>query len=252
MSNDQIQKSESIGNLATALAVAQGKFHNAAKSARAHHGNYADLAAIMDAIREPLSENGLAITQLVSTDDAGISVTTILMHKSGEWIASTLTMKPTQAGPQNVGIVISYARRYAVSAMVALASEEDTDGNEVQTQQQQPRGPQRVASTSTGTKATVEETKKQADAEKKEAPGKKTENPKDAMLRKGIREQLTKINEDTRYPKVSGNAHARALINTWLSSQGFGYEVANVDEVKPEHLPAMLAHFADYEKWMEV
>jgi hypothetical protein len=124
-----MQRSDSIGTLAAALAKAQGQMQNAAKDARNPHFNsrYADLAAIVDAQRGPLSAHELSVVQIPSTPEAGIvALTTLLLHASGEWLQSDeLRVQARDAGPQAVGSCLTYLRRYQLAAMVGIAPEDD-------------------------------------------------------------------------------------------------------------------------------
>jgi hypothetical protein len=124
-------KSDSIKELAVALARAQNMMAPAKKGSKNPYYNsfYADLNAVVNAIREPLAVNGLAYTQIPSVDDEGmVEVETVLMHASGEYIGGTLSMKPTKQDPQGIGSCITYARRYGLQAIVGLPAEDD-DGN---------------------------------------------------------------------------------------------------------------------------
>jgi hypothetical protein len=121
-------KSESIKELALALSKAQGLFDHAKKdvSNDFFKKNYADLASVIDAAKKPLSDNGLSIVQLVDTDqDGSVSLETILMHISGEWISGKYPIKPMKPDPQSYGSAITYARRYAFSAITGIAADDD-------------------------------------------------------------------------------------------------------------------------------
>lgn len=121
-------QSDSIGNLALALAKAQGEMGAAAKDASNPHfrSKYADLSSIMDACREPLSKHGLAVTQLPGRgDDGSVQLTTILMHESGEHLGSTISSRPAQENPQVVGSILTYLRRYALASVVGVVSDDD-------------------------------------------------------------------------------------------------------------------------------
>lgn len=125
-------KSEQIDKLAEALAKAQGVMRAAQKASTnpAFKGaKYADLASVIDALREPLSSNGLAYTQLVSQADGAVTVETVLMHVSGQWVSSELALRPVKADAQGIGSAITYGRRYALAAIVGLAADDDDDGN---------------------------------------------------------------------------------------------------------------------------
>lgn len=117
-----------LSNLATALAAAQGQMAHAAKDSKNPHfkSSYASLASVLDAIREPLSANGLAIVQHPSRAETGIvSVETVLLHKSGEFVCSTLSAKAAQDTPQGIGSTITYLRRYGLMAVVGVAADDD-------------------------------------------------------------------------------------------------------------------------------
>jgi hypothetical protein len=119
------------GELFAALAKAQASIQGAQKGNLNPHfkSKYADLASVWDACREALTSNGLSILQLTESDDpALVSVRTILGHESGQWVSSSLTMRPTKPDPQGIGSALTYARRYALAAMVGVAPEDD-DGN---------------------------------------------------------------------------------------------------------------------------
>jgi hypothetical protein len=125
--------SPEIGKLAEALAKAQGAIEGARRDSSNpfFKSKYADLASVWDACRKALSENSLSVIQ--TTDSAvdipdSVIVDTRLCHSSGEWIQGRLVMKPVKADPQGIGSCLTYARRYALSAMVGIAPEDD-DGN---------------------------------------------------------------------------------------------------------------------------
>lgn len=130
-------KTEGGSALARALAKAQAVMESAKKTStnpflskeNSKAGRYADLASVWDACREPLTSNGLAVVQLVtSADKTSVTVETRLLHEGGESISSTLTMPVEKATAQGVGSAITYARRYSLSALVGVAPDDD-DGN---------------------------------------------------------------------------------------------------------------------------
>lgn len=127
--------SETIGQLAKALSLAQAELKHAKKkeSNPFYKSKYADLAEVLDVCREPLSKNGLAITQIPMVDDNGCLVLrTMIIHETGEWIAGNYPLKPQKDDPQGYGSAITYARRYALAAYVQIAQEDD-DGNAAST-----------------------------------------------------------------------------------------------------------------------
>lgn len=126
-------KSEQINELAKALAKAQADIEKARKSSKNPHykSSYADLSDIIDACRDALSENGLSVSQWPDVIEGEKGLTSILMHTSGQWISSFFPFiieKPTMQG---MGSAITYAKRYALSAIVGIA-ETDDDGNEAE------------------------------------------------------------------------------------------------------------------------
>ena len=119
--------SESINEIATALAKAQAQIEGARKDSTNPHfkSSYADLSSVWEACRKALTTNGLSVAQGPVSDDGRIGVTTMLMHGSGQWLQSTFYMRPTKDDPQGAGSVLTYARRYALAAMVGVAPEDD-------------------------------------------------------------------------------------------------------------------------------
>lgn len=123
-------QSESIAKLAESLSKAQGKIKGAAKYTvnPFFKSKYADLASVWEACRDQLSAHGLSVFQTTDDGPQGVTVITTLAHSSGEWVRGKLTLKPVKEDPQGVGSAITYARRYALAAIVGVAPEDD-DGN---------------------------------------------------------------------------------------------------------------------------
>ena len=122
-----VNRSPSLGKLAEALAKAQGEIVGASKNSENPFlkSRYADLASVWEACRLPLSKNGLAVTQLVGNADGTVVVESLLMHSSGEWVMSRLSLKSVKDDPQGMGSAITYARRYALAAIVGVSPEDD-------------------------------------------------------------------------------------------------------------------------------
>jgi len=122
-------KSESIANLAAALAKAQAEISGAKRDAANDYfkSRYADLESVWAAVRQPLTSNGLAIAQVPVSDEQGrIGVHTTLMHTSGEWIDGAIYVMPSKPNdPQVAGSILSYCRRYALSAFTGTPSVDD-------------------------------------------------------------------------------------------------------------------------------
>jgi hypothetical protein len=122
-------QSESIAKLADALCKAQAMMkpvqtNQEAKGEKFSY-KYADLASVWDTIREPLTKNGLSVTQIPVTAEAGIGVETLLMHTSGEWVRGEFFMRPVKSDPQAFGSCLTYARRYALAAIMGVCTEDD-------------------------------------------------------------------------------------------------------------------------------
>jgi hypothetical protein len=130
---EKIEEAKHIArsSYAQALVAAIGELSNVAKTASNPYfkSKYAPLDAIVDATRPILAKHGLAIQQQPLFSDGAAGVETIIIHKSGFETSSTLLLPLKDQSPQGVGSAITYARRYALAAVLGLATEEDDDGN---------------------------------------------------------------------------------------------------------------------------
>lgn len=123
-----MNKSDSIKELAAALAKAQGELDKAKKSSKNPHfrSAYANLEEVWDACREHLSANGLSVIQSVGqSEDHKPNLTTMLLHNSGEFLENTVTLPTVKPGPQEVGSCLTYMKRYCLAAMVGVADSDD-------------------------------------------------------------------------------------------------------------------------------
>lgn len=122
---------EQPNELFTALSAAQGEIKNPVADIEAYNYKYADLDKVMEAIRAPFTKNGLAVMQMVGKlENNAITVTTLLTHKSGQYVSTTTKMPvDLRKGAQGVGSAITYCRRYSLSAMVGIAQADD-DGKQ--------------------------------------------------------------------------------------------------------------------------
>ena len=136
-----MNKSESIKELAAALAKFQGEVNNPQNSTTvkvktdkgSYSYRYAKLDEVLNIVRPLLSKNGLSIVQIPTTVDNQISISTMLLHSSGEWLElEPITLKMDKASAQGAGGAITYARRYALSAALGIASEDDDDANGIE------------------------------------------------------------------------------------------------------------------------
>jgi hypothetical protein len=127
--------SESTDQIFTALAAAQGQFKDMKQSGYNPHfkSKFSSMSDRRKATKEALSANGLCLSSSSILEDGRYITTTLLGHKSGQWMKFPLSMKPQQDNPQAVGSVISYARRYGAEAILDLDASDDDDGEAAMT-----------------------------------------------------------------------------------------------------------------------
>ena len=89
---------------------------------------YADLGAVIEAVKQPFADNGLSYVQFPIEEAGRIGIETILMHSSGEWLSNSFTVQLTKQDAQGAGSAITYCRRYGLQAVAGIPSEDD-DGN---------------------------------------------------------------------------------------------------------------------------
>ena len=124
-----MNQSESITDLATALCLAQAEMGGAIKDSNNpfFKSSYADLTSVIKVIKEPFAKWGLSFVQLpvTSAGGNGVGVSTMLMHKSGQWLQGEYLLPMDKVTPQGAGSAITYARRYALQALVGIPSVDD-------------------------------------------------------------------------------------------------------------------------------
>jgi ERF superfamily len=141
------RSSDTIGAIAAALAKAQGELSNPEKALTAtirspfpreadRTFRYASLASGLDIVRKSLGQHEIATVQTTAIDQQSgqIQLTTLLAHASGEWISSDWPVCPTSetANPHRMGAALTYARRYALFALVGIAGEDDLDAPDLE------------------------------------------------------------------------------------------------------------------------
>lgn len=165
-------KSEQIDKLATALAKAQAEIKGAVKDSANpfFKSNYADLQSVWDAIREPLTKNGLAVIQTTeaATPDH-LELVTTLVHSSGQWVEGRFPILALKRDPQAIGSATSYARRYALAAIVGVYQTDD-DAESTQDRSYEPK---------TESKPKAKPTPAPVSAPAKEQPKQDPQPPKD-------------------------------------------------------------------------
>lgn len=122
-----MNQSQTIGALAAALAKAQADITGAVKDSANpfFKSKYADLESVWNACRKPLTSNGLSVIQTTQPTRHGTMLVTTLAHSSGEWIRGYMPILTKDATAQSQGSGISYARRYALAALVGVYQTDD-------------------------------------------------------------------------------------------------------------------------------
>ena len=137
-----IEQSTSINNLLAALAKAQGELpvidfdktaevRGVSKSGKDYKYayKYASMAGIVRTVRPILASNGLSFIQIpVQAGNGQMLLITRLAHESGEWLQGSLPLTVDSKDPQVLGSNITYAKRYALSAMLGVVTDDDDDG----------------------------------------------------------------------------------------------------------------------------
>ena len=129
-------QSENTIDIDAALAKAQGTMEAAKLNKIVNFSGrtykYADLCAVIEAIRKPLADNNLALTQTTEIREGGFVLVTTLRHGgSGQWIASEHPL-PLAGKPQDLGSAMTYAKRYSITSLLCIAADEDDDGEAAQ------------------------------------------------------------------------------------------------------------------------
>jgi len=126
-------RSSSIDLVVPALVALGEKMTNPAMNGINPHfrSKYVKLDDLIDHCREVLAAHELAIVQTVDEIDGRPSMTTLVMHKSGQYIGSTMPLVLSKSDMQGMGSAITYARRYMISALLNVQGDEDDDANAV-------------------------------------------------------------------------------------------------------------------------
>lgn len=127
-----MKTSEQLDLIGPALAAALGDMRDVVKSAQGYGYKYAALDQLTSMARPVLAAHGLAALQEATATESGACVTTRLLHASGQWIETeplpmVVEAKKGLSVAQNLGAVLTYARRYQLQALLGIAAEEDTD-----------------------------------------------------------------------------------------------------------------------------
>lgn len=143
----EIKKSETIIKLSKSLVETQKELKQPLKDAKNpfFKSGYVPLEKVAEAITQTATKYGLAFSQYATTTESGnVSVGTIVFHESGEYIEyPPLILKPENTKPQSIGSAITYAKRYALSAIFGITSDKDDDGNKANGNDEQQKQPQK-------------------------------------------------------------------------------------------------------------
>lgn len=134
-------RSESIAKIASALVAFSGEVKAIEKDGNNPHfkSSYATLDNMIDETKPLLKKHGLTVMQFPGGDGEKVTVRTMILHESGEYIESEpLTLKAVKMDPQGAGSAITYARRYSYAAALSLSLGDDDDGNSASQAPQRP------------------------------------------------------------------------------------------------------------------
>jgi hypothetical protein len=123
-----MRNSESLANISPALVKAINAIEGVKKGAANpfFKSKYANLESVIEAAHDALSANGLAVMQGPGPMDGNcITLTTRLVHESGEWIETDFSLPAGKMDPQAAGSAITYARRYSLMAMLNMPAVDD-------------------------------------------------------------------------------------------------------------------------------
>lgn len=141
-----MSQSEQINEIAAALAKAQGQIKNPTKNCTVkvktkagyeYEFKYADLSAVTEAIKKPLSDNGIAYTQYVEEVESRFRLVTVLLHSSNQWLKSIYPLFVGEQGSQAFGSAQTYMKRYALCSMLGVSADTDDDANAAEGNQAQ-------------------------------------------------------------------------------------------------------------------
>lgn len=140
-----MEQSQELSELAAALVKVQAVVEGAKKDSANpfFKSKYADLESVWEVCRKPLTDNGLAVVQTTDQAEQGVAVVTTLLHTSGQWMRGRLCMRPVKDDPQGVGSCITYARRYALAAIVGIYQTDD-DGEGASGRGEKSAGPSSI------------------------------------------------------------------------------------------------------------
>lgn len=208
-----MNQTEDIKELVAALSKVQRKLETA-KFNRINpyfKNRYADFASCMDVCRVPLSENGFSVMHFCETINDKLFLVTMLAHVSGQWIKSYFPINPVKMDSQSIGSAMTYAKRYSLSAMLGIVSDEEDDD----------------AETANGRGKIVEITKQQTTA-----PSAKI-TPQQINLIKKLEDQL--------------DTECKEKLYTWMEKT---YQTSNFEKIEQTNFSRILSGFENAVKFI--
>jgi hypothetical protein len=125
-------QSQEITELAKAMLKVQAELQPAFKDRQNTFtkSSYATLNSVMDTCRESLIKHGIWLVQHpVPVDQGNLGLVTKLVHtQSGQWQSSLMIMPLPKSDPQGYGSALTYGRRYSLSTLIGIVTEDDDDG----------------------------------------------------------------------------------------------------------------------------
>lgn len=136
-----MDNSRNLDQLATALCAAQSEFAAVPKDADNpfFRSRYASLATVVKTTTPVLAQHGLCVSQTIGYRDGSDTLTTVLLHVSGEYLRDTMRLHLAKDDPQGQGSAVTYAKRYAYQAILGVICDEDDDGNAASPKVAQPQ-----------------------------------------------------------------------------------------------------------------
>ena len=126
-----MKTSEKLTNIFKAQIAMQAELQNIAKDSKGYGYKYTSLEKLIEYIKPIMNKHKLGFIQTTTSEDDKIGVTTRLIHESGEWVEDTMTAKLSSLAKMNeyqvAGSIVTYFRRYGLSAIIGIASDEDVD-----------------------------------------------------------------------------------------------------------------------------
>lgn len=161
-------RSEQINEVVQALSKAQAEFRRVVwdKSNPHFKSRYASLEAIIDAIREPLAKNNLALSHIPVYEDNKLFVEVCLFHASGQFLGCKIPVNVDKPGNQALGSALTYVRRYGICCLLNVNAGEDDDGNDAEPVKPEPK-PEAKPEVRTNAEGEKLATEKQIEAIKK-------------------------------------------------------------------------------------